>query len=312
MLEKNDNFLVFMHENPDADAIGSAFSLVYTLRAMGKTAYPVCCDKIPSSLAFLTDGEKLFGTENIPVEFTPQFLIATDVASPVQLGKYHYLAKKIDLALDHHAGHEDYAAYKFVDPAAGACAEIIYRVISRMSPDGIPKKNASLLYAALAADTGGFRYSNTTPYTHKIAAKLIECGADHSEICRNLFELKSKTALAAESFAMDKVKYLCGGRVSYVKITAKDKARFGFEDEDTYDVINVIRRAEGVKVAIFARERDGEQFKISTRSTGDVDMARICAIFGGGGHVGAAGCSVGAADVDATVERIINECGFEK
>lgn len=109
----------------------------------------------------------------------------------------------------------------------------------------IPERTASLLYAALAADTGGFRYANTTPYTHKIAAKLIECGANHFQICRNLFEMKSKTALAAEAFAMEHVKYLCGGKISYVKITEADKARGGFEDEDTYDVINVIRRAEG-------------------------------------------------------------------
>ena len=124
--------------------------------------------------------------------------------------------------------------------------------------------------------------------------------------------MKSKTALAAEAFAMDNVKYLCGGKISYVKITEADKAAHGFEDEDTYDVINVIRRAEGVKVAIFARERTPGAYKISTRSTGDIDMARICAIFGGGGHVGAAGCSVTADEVDGAVKRIVEECGFEK
>lgn len=311
-LERNDNYLVFMHENPDADTIGSAFSLVYTLRALGKRAYPVCCDKIPQSLAFLTDGERYFGTEDLPVDFTPEFLIATDVASPVQLGKYHFMAAKIDLALDHHSGHEEFASYRFVDAAAGACAEIIYRVISRMLPEGIPEKTASMLYAALAADTGGFRYANTTPFTHKIAAKLIECGANHSQICRNLFEMKSKTALYAEAFAMENVKYLCNGKITYVKITEADKLARGFEDEDTYDVINVIRRAEGVKVAIFAREREPGQYKISTRSTGDVDMAKTCALFGGGGHVGAAGCSVSAEEVDGAVEKIIGECGFEQ
>ena len=312
VLERNDNFLVLMHENPDSDTIGSALALVLTLRSVGKRAYMACCDKIPQSLMFLTDGERCFGIEDLPGDFTPKFLISVDIASPNQLGKYHYLAAKIDLALDHHSCHDDLACYRFVDSGAGACAEIIYRVINRMIQGKIPEKTASLLYAALAADTGGFRYANTTPYTHKIAAKLIECGANHFQICRNLFEMKSKTALAAEAFAMENVKYLCGGKISYVRITEADKERCGFEDEDTYDVINVIRRVEGVKVAILARERTPGVYKISTRSTGDIDMAKICAMFGGGGHAGAAGCSVAEGDVDETVDKIIKECGFEK
>lgn len=312
VLERNDNFLVFMHENPDSDTIGSALALVLTLRSVGKRAYMACCDKIPQSLMFLTDGERCFGIEDLPGDFTPKFLISVDIASPNQLGKYHYLAAKIDLGLDHHSCHDDLACYRFVDSGAGACAEIIYRVINRMIQGKIPEKTASLLYAALAADTGGFRYANTTPYTHKIAAKLIECGANHFQICRNLFEMKSKTALAAEAFAMENVKYLCGGKISYVRITEADKERCGFEDEDTYDVINVIRRVEGVKVAILARERTPGVYKISTRSTGDIDMAKICAMFGGGGHAGAAGCSVAEGDVDETVDKIIKECGFEK
>ena len=312
VLERNDNFLVFMHENPDSDTIGSALALVLTLRSVGKRAYMACCDKIPQSLMFLTDGERCFGIEDLPGDFTPKFLISVDIASPNQLGKYHYLAAKIDLALDHHSCHDDLACYRFVDSGAGACAEIIYRVINRMIQGKIPEKTASLLYAALAADTGGFRYANTTPYTHKIAAKLIECGANHFQICRNLFEMKSKTALAAEAFAMENVKYLCGGKISYVRITEADKERCGFEDEDTYDVINVIRRVEGVKVAILARERTPGVYKISTRSTGDIDMAKICAMFGGGGHAGAAGCSVAEGDVEETVDKIIKECGFEK
>ena len=89
-----------------------------------------------------------------------------------------------------------------------------------------------------------------------------------------------------------------------------DKKAHGFEDEDTYDVINVIRRVDGVKIAIFVREKDDGIYKISTRSACEIDVSKICAIFGGGGHAGAAGCSVNANEVDAAVERIVKECGF--
>ncbi|MBQ8498006.1 MAG: DHH family phosphoesterase [Clostridia bacterium] len=311
-LLRNDHFLVFTHENPDADTIGSCFALVYTLRLLGKKAYPACCDRIPASLTFMTDGEREFHIENAPADFIPAYYISVDVASRAQLGSYRHLADKINLSLDHHATHEIFAELHLTDPRSAACAEIVYHVINRLLSGEITQKIACLLYAALAADTGGFRYANTTPVTHKIAAKLIEKGASHAEICRNLFECKTKTALAAEAFAMANVSYFCGGKISYIKITRADKTACGFEDEDTYDVINVIRRVDGVKVAIFAREKDDGSYKISTRSACEIDVSKICAIFGGGGHAGAAGCSVTPETVDAAVERIIKECGFHE
>ena len=309
-LLKNDNFFIFTHENPDADTIGSCFALIYALRSLGKTAYPACCDRIPASLAFMTEGEREFHIENAPSDFKPEYFIIVDVASHAQLGSYRNFASQINLSLDHHATHENFAEHALTDPHAAACAEIVYHIINQLLGAGITEKISSLLYAALAADTGGFRYANTTPLTHKIAAKLIENGASHAEICRNLFECKTKTALAAEAFAMANVSYFCAGKISYVKITKADKIAHGFEDEDTYDVINVIRRVDGVKVAILIREKDDGTFKISTRSSCEIDVSKICAIFGGGGHSGAAGCSVTPDMADSAIERIIKECGF--
>ncbi len=309
-LVRHDNFLVFTHENPDADTIGSCFALINTLRSLGKKAYPACGDKIPASLVFMTKGEREFHIENAPEDFVPAYYISVDVASSAQLGAYKHLASKINLSLDHHATHEKFSEYYFIDPRAAACAEIVYHVINRLLIGEIPEETASLLYAALAADTGGFRYANTTPVTHKIVAKLIERGANHAEICRNLFECKTKTALAAEAFAMAHVSYFCDGKISYVKITKEDEQQNGFEDEDTYDVINVIRRVDGVKVAILIREKEDGSFKISTRSACEIDVSKICAIFGGGGHAGAAGCSVTPEESDAAIARIIKECGF--
>ena len=307
----HSRIIVFMHENPDADTIGSCFSLVYTLRSLGKEIYPVCADKIPSSLTFMTEGARNFTLDDLPEGFVPDLRVSVDIASPGQFGKYKDLAQKIDLAMDHHATHDSFAAVQYVDAESSACAEIIYRVINRLLYGSIPQRTASLLYAAIAADTGGFRYANTTPYTYKVAAKLIEYGADHAEICHNLFECKSKAAIAAEAFAMSNVTYFCGGKIVYTKITLADKEEYGFEDDDTYDVINTIRRVDGVKIAIFAREREAGQYKISTRSSCEIDVSKICAIFGGGGHPGAAGCSVTEAELDGAVKRIIDECRFE-
>ena len=109
MLQQKNNFLVFMHENPDADAVGSCFALVYTLRKLGKTAYPVCCDKVPSSLSFMTGGAREFALDDLPKDFTPEFLVSTDVASPGQFGALKAYAPKVNLALDHHATHDRFS-----------------------------------------------------------------------------------------------------------------------------------------------------------------------------------------------------------
>lgn len=310
VLLQNDGFAIYTHENPDADTVGSCFALVATLRLIGKEAYPVCCDRIPASLTFLTGGERDFSEADLPEGFVPKMRISVDVASPSQLGIYQDRAREMGIVLDHHRTHESYSQYRMVDPQSAACAEIVYRLSNRLLSGRIPEPIASLLYAALAADTGGFRYDNTTPFTHKVAAKLIEHGANHAQICRNLFECKTKTALAAEAFAMANVRYFCGGKISYVEISNQDKKVGGFEEEDTYDVINAIRRADGVKIAIFVRERADGSYKISTRSACEIDVSKLCALFGGGGHAGAAGCTVTAQEVHPAVERIIKECGF--
>ena len=311
VLMKSKNVVIFMHENPDADTIGSALVTAGILSSLGKKAYPVCCDRIPSSLVFMTEGKRDYTIEDIPKDVNIDLYMSTDVASKNQLGKYKDYSDKIQLCIDHHAIRDLKVPKMFIDTNSSACTEIIYRVYLRIFPKKpLNRRTASLLYAGLAADTGGFRYLNTTPYTHKVAAKLIEYGADHALICHELFEAKSKKAMAVEAYAQENVKYLCDGKIAYVKLYLEDRAKVGFEDEDTYDVINTIRKAEGVQIAILARQRDENTFKISTRSQCDINMANICAELGGGGHPGAAGCSVDKDKVDEAVKYIIRKCGF--
>ena len=126
MLMKNSKFLIFIHESPDADCIGSCFALINTLRSIGKMAYAASSDRIPASLAFLTDGVREFSVNALPEGFEPDVMISVDVASPSQLGAYKELAPKIALSIDHHATHDRFASEVYVDSMARACAEIVY------------------------------------------------------------------------------------------------------------------------------------------------------------------------------------------
>ena len=308
MLMSRNDFLVLTHERPDADTIGSAAALVLILKQKGKRAVYACADEIPRTLRFLTGGADRvpLPDENRGKRYT---VVSVDAASKPLLGKCGEFAEHVYLSLDHHASHGNFAKYDYVDKDAAACSEIIYDIGENLLKAPFSREISEYLYAALAADTGGFRYANTTPRSHIIAAKLTSFGIDTAEICRKLFEYKTKESIAAETYAMSHVKLLLDGAVSCVVIPNSAKKEFDFNDGDSYDVINAIRRIEGVKIAIAARQRDGEtRYKISMRSSCGIDTAEICAAFGGGGHFGAAGFDVEEKNMADALREIVLMC----
>lgn len=305
-LLSRDNYLILTHERPDADTIGSAAALAGILKEAGKTAVFACADEIPRTLRFLTGGKPAMPVPEFDESYT---VVAVDAAAKALLGKCGAFADRVFVSIDHHASHIDFAEYDYVDGCAAACSEIIFDIAEIMAKMPLSAEIAEYLYAALAADTGGFRYSNTTPRSHIIAARLVSFGIDSAEICRNLFECKTKESIAAEAYAMSHVKLFLDGAVSCVVIPNTAKLEFHFNDGDSYDVINAIRRIEGVRIAIAARQRDNEsRYKISMRSSCAVDVSEICAKFGGGGHFGAAGFDVAEDDMPDALKSVILTC----
>ncbi len=308
LLLQRDNYLILTHERPDADTIGSAAALARILGEVGKKAVFGCADEIPRTLRFLT-GDREFmplPDERSARKYT---VVAVDAASKALLGKCGSFSDHVYISIDHHASHLNFAAHDYVDREAAACGEIIFDIAETLINAPFSPEISEYLYAALAADTGGFRYANTTPRSHLIAARLVSFGINSAEICRKLFECKTKESIAAETYAMSHVKLFLGGAVSCVVIPNSAKEEYGFNDGDSYDVINCIRRIDGVKVAIAARQRDGEtRYKISMRSSCRIDVSDICAKFGGGGHFGAAGFDVAEADMPDALLKVIRIC----
>ncbi|MBO4216851.1 MAG: DHH family phosphoesterase [Clostridia bacterium] len=304
-LLSRDNYLILTHERPDADTIGSAAALAGILRSVGKSAFFACADEIPRTLRFLTGGAAF-----MPVPKEGDYtVVAVDAAARSLLGKCGDLSDRVFISLDHHTSHVDFAEYDYVDKSAAACSEIVFDIAEIIAELPLSPEISQYLYAALAADTGGFRYSNTTPRSHIIAARLVSFGINSAEICRNLFECKTKESIAAETYAMSHVKLFLDGAVSCVVIPNEAKAEFHFNDGDSYDVINAIRRIEGVRIAIAARQRDNEsRYKISMRSSCAVDVSGICAKFGGGGHFGAAGFDVAEEDMADALREVVLMC----
>lgn len=297
--------MIVMHTRPDADTVGSAMALSALLSQKGISPVCVCPDEIPSRLAFLCEGEKIVSFENAS---GCDAIISCDVASPQQLGRLEGLAEKVDVMIDHHGKGSVFAPEYYVDAASAACGEIVFEM-ARLMGARIDNAIATRLYAAISSDTGSFKYSNTTADTLRRAAELLEAGIDNADISRRLFDSKSRAVLTAERLAYEKMQWLSDGKITAAVLTNGDKARYGLCDSDLETAIDIVRMSEGAKVSFVVKEVGscGGTYRVSMRSNGEVDVAAICAAFGGGGHRAASGCTVSASSAEAALQAVLAE-----
>lgn len=307
--------LVLCHARPDADAIGSAFAMRALLSAMGCRAYSACADEIPERLGFLVgDLQESILAANLPSDFVPVQIISVDTASPAQLGDLReQYVDRVDLMIDHHGKGEMYAD-GWIDPAAAATGEMVYAIAKELVRTGrigeIPTEIDGLLYAAISSDTGCFRYSNVTPETHRCAAELLRGAADGrfdpADINHRLFEVKSEKLLLAEKLGFERLHLSSDGKVGIVDFPYDLKEKHTLKDEHLETLVDIPRGLEGVMVAAAIRQpAETGVYRISMRSSCDVDVSAVCASFGGGGHVRAAGCTITCEDgMDAVVGQV--------
>lgn len=294
----NESTLILFHRHPDGDAIGSGFGLKLILEAMGCTACCICEDEIPERLRFLTEGlQDSVLKENLSADFAPTQIISVDTASPAQAGiLYPDYEGRFDLMIDHHAKGEMYAD-GYIDGHASSAGELVYRLSRELVKMGrisaIPEGVDRLLYAAISSDTGCFRYSNASPETHRATAALLEAGFDSADLNHRLFGVKSYKLLQAEKVGFDRLKLYADGKLGIVDMPFDLMEQYGFTDEHLGTLVDVARGLQGVQVAVAIRQPKAEGvYRVSMRSSCDVDVAAICAEFGGGGHIKAAGCTI--------------------
>ena len=175
-----------------------------------------------------------------------------------------------------------------------ATGELIYELFALCATE-ISTRAAELMYAALTTDTGGFRYSNTTPETHLRAAKLLACGIDAANLNHLLLEVKSKEILSAEAAGYSLMQTYANGRVAIIPFGFEEKTRLGLENEHLSTLVDVARKLAGVQIAVAIRQPEAEGvFRVSMRASIDFDVSAVCATFGGGGHPRAAGATLTA------------------
>ncbi len=311
LLEKK-NTLILCHARPDCDAIGSAAALKQLLVLCGMKAYCICADEIPHRLEFLPVKQKSFLAESIPEDMEIERVVTVDTASPAQLGTLadEYL-DKICLMIDHHSKGEQYAD-GCIDSIASATGELIYEISRRMLTAGaikkVPEDIDTCLYAAISSDTGCFRFSSATPKTHRIAAELLEAGVASGEINHMLYDSKPFMQLKAEMLGFENMKLYFGGRVSVIEFPYMLGQENGIESQYTDTLVDVARSVEGVGVAaVIKQPSEANAYRCSMRSSCPVDVSRICAAFGGGGHAKASGCTIEAESIGKATELVLAE-----
>ncbi|MBQ8550803.1 MAG: bifunctional oligoribonuclease/PAP phosphatase NrnA [Clostridia bacterium] len=284
-LSEHDNYLILTHGMPDGDTLGSAYALCSGLIKLGKKAKVVCPDPIPAHYGYFTNAVSF-------PEFSEETVISADVADIKLLGalaeKYE---GKIELAIDHHASHRDFAKNLFLDGTAAACAECVYDILNTMHI-AIDEIMVQAIYTGISTDTGCFKFSNTTPKTHVIAAELMASGIDFSEINRVMFDTKSKSRMEIEKMALGSVELLYRDRCALMAVTSKMLRDSGCTDADLDGITAIPRSIEGVQIGVTMRQKAPKVWKISMRSYPPFDVAAICAKMNGGGHKYAAGCEI--------------------
>ncbi len=307
------NALIVGHSHPDGDCVGSAVALSYLLDALGAKTSIIFPEESPARLKFLFGDKKEL--LSLPKDLDGYDIICIDVASKTQLGDIKdALCGKVKLRIDHHDIGVPYADEEFVEPRAAASGEIVYDLLSEALDKGLIEKipDAALyaVFGSISSDTGCFKYANVTPKTHITAARLIECGVPAAEINRLLFDTKDERLLRAEARALGNLETFCDGRISGIAVE-ESEYESGLTISDFETAIDFARCVRGALCAIVSKACPTKgAFRVSLRSNGDTDVSRVAAIFGGGGHIRAAGCTVHADSAREALLKVV--CEVEK
>lgn len=286
LLQAADDITILAHQKPDGDTLGASFGLLYALQSIGKRCRVLCSDGYPERYGFI------YGSYQ-PEEFEEQFVVAVDLADAQLMGKLReQYEPRVDLCIDHHLSNSRYAKENLVRPNVAATCELMHRIIMNMGIK-LNQQIATAFYTGLSTDTGCFRFGNTTASSHICAAELIGAGADFALVNRLMFETVSLERMKIELKIKSSLELAFGGKCAVMYVTEEMLEGTDVSDYDLEGTANLPRQIEGVEVGILIRERKTEEeCRVSLRSSREVDVSKVAAGFGGGGHVRAAGCTL--------------------
>ncbi|MDD5077841.1 MAG: bifunctional oligoribonuclease/PAP phosphatase NrnA [Candidatus Omnitrophica bacterium] len=294
-LKKYDRFLIAAHTSPEGDALGSQLGFYNLIRKLGKRGVILSDDRIPYGYDFLPGINRIRRLKKADRHLKFDCLVTLDCADLKRTGDVYRLNRegKPVLNIDHHISNRFFGGVNWVDPQASSCSEMIYRLYKRMRLK-IDKDTALVLYTGIMTDTGSFHYSNTSAFTFAAAADLMKYKIDVAGVYRKTYEnIPARQAKLLVDF-LSKMKFFGRKRIAVFRIVPEfsGSVKSGVDLAD--QVLNFGRQIEGVEVVVLFREIPGKEPKVrvNLRSQGKVDVNKVAALFGGGGHPAASGCTV--------------------
>jgi len=292
--------LLLGHVHPDADVLGTLLALGQALQARGWRVQYGGPHAAPRALDFLPGVERYRVLHRIEGAF--DVTVLTDCPNPARtegLIDAARAASRAVLNIDHHPDNHRYGTVNWIDIAAAATGEMIYRLLLALGATITPGI-AQNLFTAIHTDTGSFRYSNVTPQTFRIAAELVAAGADPAGVSGALYERRPGQALRWLADTLARVELSADGRLAWLALPAGAVPDSFVESEE---LVNYPRSVASVRVACLFRDL-GDTVKVSLRAKGDVDVNKVAARFGGGGHRNASGCTV-QGPLEAATQKVL-------
>lgn len=307
-IKNSKNILLVSHINPDGDTLGAMCALNHLIKDnYKKQAQMILVSKLPAVYEFLPGIQDAIHIEQANLSREYDLVINLDVASIDRCSDAKILFDKAKqtINIDHHETNNSYANINIIDSKASATGEVLYEIAQKLNWD-ISKECAICLYTAILTDTGGFKFSNTSPKTLEYCAQLLKIGIDSSDIYRKCYESQSKDMVLFQSYCVNKAKFLKDNKIAYTIVYKKDLEKFNCNGEDYTDgLTEKLRAIKTTEIAFVVKELNATTSKVSMRSK-NIDITKICSAFGGGGHKLAAGAVV-KANAEDTVELILKE-----
>ena len=301
-IKKSKNIVIVTHENPDGDAVGSSLAMYHALKGLKKNVdiiipeYAKCFNELPGIDEVIKESDKVY-------DLAISLDAATDKLRNVWVKYFREADQRI--VIDHHSTNTMFGDINYVDLSAPACAQVVYMLIKHYRWKITPEIGTCIM-AGIITDTGGFQYSGVSKDTFNIAAELLDVGVNISKVYKKVFDTKTKSSFELRRIAIDRMEFLEDGKIAFTYVTNEDERKVNAGVGDYEGIVSEGRSVEGVEVSIFLHELKDGEFKISLRSNSYVNVSDVCIMFGGGGHIRAAGAKM-TADPLVIRDKVVNE-----
>ncbi|HXI96706.1 MAG TPA: bifunctional oligoribonuclease/PAP phosphatase NrnA [Candidatus Acidoferrum sp.] len=303
LIDANQEILIFGHKDADGDTLGCSLAFAEALRASSKDVWVLIPPPLPQMYTFMPGFAEIRAEP--PHGIDPQLVFFFDSGNLERSGES---VKKIAshatiVNVDHHPSNSRFGDVNIIDPNASAVGQMVMEMLDHFGYPITPTIAANL-YVALLTDTGGFRHENTTPRALDDAARLARLGADPGGIATMVYKMRPETTLKLSGLALATMRVELDGKLAWAKVTRRMLKEANAVMAESEGIIDTLNSIAGLELAVLFKEVNDSLTKISVRSRGSVDAAALCATFGGGGHIRAAGAEI-ERPMEETVKMVL-------